>query len=528
MNSPTVFSLPTQATSVHWLCRFFACNPLYLASAGLLLYGINQLSSDASLAGAEPAQITFNFAALFIYEILLVWTAILLARRAIWYDSLLLVGLENLFVLVPFSLVSRAVQLDASLGQGLCVAAAALAGLKFWALRRYIPSLNLPPQLLGWGAVILGANIALALGLRDLSTNPHELHFWISLSWLFGMPLLIGLGNCLPRTFVSESPEQKGWLPYAALGIWIAVTACHLGGVGYVYTFDWSFVLLAPALWALAWTLVLQTKVLVANAGTARRYLLVAPLAVTVFAAGDLRICFALNVLNVAGYAWAWYRHRRRDLLLLGGMAFVVAASVLPVTWTRQFAPGLQRIEWVAVCAFVSFLGGIVASRNPKWTMVGGGLCFFATVLALSRMETPFHWAVQAGLMFCIAHSVRWRDEEVAGARTARILFCVAWMAQSFLWSLVSGSEALRGCIVSAGIVFACYALQRLLGGDWKSRLIPVSALVVLMSAPGAYLAERLKSAPSGYLAMAGSFLLFALGTIAALTKPRWHKNESN
>ena len=33
------------------------------------------------------------------YEVLLVLTAVLLARRGIWYDSTLLVGLENLLVL---------------------------------------------------------------------------------------------------------------------------------------------------------------------------------------------------------------------------------------------------------------------------------------------------------------------------------------------------------------------------------------------------------------------------------------------
>src|SRR5437867_848658 len=127
---PDAFAL-SGPTFANFFRRFLSCNPLYLVSAGLLLYGINRLSSGPPVAGAEPAQITFNFAALFLYEVLLVWTAIVLARRAIWYDSLLLVGLENLFVLVPFSLVSRAAQLDEPLARKMCVAAVLFAVLKF-------------------------------------------------------------------------------------------------------------------------------------------------------------------------------------------------------------------------------------------------------------------------------------------------------------------------------------------------------------------------------------------------------------
>ena len=43
---------------------------------------------------------------------LLVTTAIVLARRRIWYDSTLLVGLENLLVFVPFILISQAALID--------------------------------------------------------------------------------------------------------------------------------------------------------------------------------------------------------------------------------------------------------------------------------------------------------------------------------------------------------------------------------------------------------------------------------
>src|SRR6185295_12227332 len=156
-----------------------------------------------------------------------------------------------------------------------------------------------------------------------------------------------------------------------------------------------------------------------------------------------------------------------------------------------------------------------IASRNPKWTIAGGGVCFVATAILMDDHETSWHWAAQAGLLFCVAHSLRWRDGEIPGASTARILFCALWVTQSLFWSLINGGEALQGCCASGGGVLACYTLHRWLTGGWMTRLVPVSAFVVLLAPPAVNFAERLKSAPPGYLAVAGSFLLFGLGTIA-------------
>src|SRR5262249_11442017 len=90
-----------------WVRRFLACNPFYLVSAALLLYGFHRVSADSSFLSKELSQLFFNFSALQVYELLLVTTAIVLARRTIWYDSTLLAGLESLFVFVPFILVTQ-------------------------------------------------------------------------------------------------------------------------------------------------------------------------------------------------------------------------------------------------------------------------------------------------------------------------------------------------------------------------------------------------------------------------------------
>src|SRR5512138_2308009 len=70
---------------VSWARRFLACNPFYLVSAALLLYGIYRVSVDPAMGGHEVLQLCFNLSSLEVYEALLVLTAIFLARRLIWY-----------------------------------------------------------------------------------------------------------------------------------------------------------------------------------------------------------------------------------------------------------------------------------------------------------------------------------------------------------------------------------------------------------------------------------------------------------
>ena len=73
------------------------------------------------------------------------------------------------------------------------------------------------------------------------------------------------------------------------------------------------------------------------------------------------------------------------------------------------------------------------------------------------------------------------------------------------------------------GLLLLVCSLKKALGGGWKPVAVPVSATLALLLQRGDFLALKLQSAPAGVLAVAGSFLLFALGTLAALTKSRWN-----
>jgi len=77
----------SRRTIVRWLRRLLACNPFYLVSAALLLFGMYHVSLDPRFLQSEVARLRFNFSSLQLYEALLVGVAIVLAGRAIWYDA---------------------------------------------------------------------------------------------------------------------------------------------------------------------------------------------------------------------------------------------------------------------------------------------------------------------------------------------------------------------------------------------------------------------------------------------------------
>ncbi len=124
-----------------WLKALLGATVVF-GRAALLLFGMNWVSADPDFLRTELAQLTFNFSSLQLYELLLVGTAIVLARRALWYDSTLLVVLENLFVLVPFMLVSQAAFMRQDLVWTFCGLAVVLVGMRTGAARRVLVGLR--------------------------------------------------------------------------------------------------------------------------------------------------------------------------------------------------------------------------------------------------------------------------------------------------------------------------------------------------------------------------------------------------
>jgi hypothetical protein len=267
-SSPSTTELPVTAPGQNDPCqqpwerlrRFFACNPFYLLSAALLLYSFYLISGDRSFLPTEVGQLSFNLSSLQLYQVILVLTAIFLARRAVWYDSTLLVGLENLLLLVPFILISPAALIDARLVWVLCIAAGLLAVGRLSLLRRFISQLNFPPRVALIGIGVLVVNAALPAVYRVLheskfGTKPdwgaaYETNQYV---WWLLVPGLCALGAAIPWSRVAgELWPQRRWLPPGLFSLWLVGTGVHLYCLDYVYDFSLRPDLLAPAAWMLA------------------------------------------------------------------------------------------------------------------------------------------------------------------------------------------------------------------------------------------------------------------------------------
>ena len=541
---PPRFTTPAMPASVahrhpvilHSLKRLLACNPFYLLSAALLLYGMYRVSLDADFLPTEVGQLVFNFTSLQFYELLLVFTAIVLARRRIWYDATLLVVLENLLVLVPFILISQAALIEQGTVWVLCAAAALIALGRSAAARRWISVLTLAPRLLAGGVVVLLANAALPVIYRILHESKvgtklaagaaYEMN---EVSWLWLLPLLCVLANLLPRPRDDgELLVQRRWFPVSLFLLWIAGTGVHLYSLGYVYDFDLRRELLAPVLWVLAWTLHLRLTDFVATpTPLLRGVTLLLPFGVTVVpmeAAGS-RIFFALSALNVVAFALVvtWTHRGNRLALHLTLVSLAATVAALPVEVVQPVAGYFDRVKFIGVAALAYLVVGAALLRNPKVAIFGALAAAGAAGILRGGHADAVHWAVQAGVVFFLLHSLRWHDYEHQGAGVVRAMMAAVWVVHTFVW-VWRGAAFLHPLSIAVMVLTICW-FRWWIQLNWSPVAVPVAGLLVALCSPANLAFVKLQSTPAGIVAIAGSFLVFGLGTIAALTKSRWSRN---
>ena len=522
-----------------WVKHLLSCNPFYLVSAALLLYGLFRVSVDPNFLSHEPAELLFNFSSLQCYELVLVLTAVFLARRRIWYDSTLLVGLENMLVLVPFILISQAALIDTRYVWTACLAAGVLALARFSGIRRFIAELNFPKRLAVLGLVVLACNIALPVVYRIL----HEYKFgtkpdWGAAyhanqcAWWLMLPALCALANLMPpRRAMGALWPQRAWLPAGFFSLWIIGTVVHLYCLGYVYDFTLRADLVAPAIWILLWTAAWRVLY------TGRQSpgfqwsdaLLASPLLATLLATsqpGKSNGAFLLlTFLNgVLYFLVRCYRRDHRVALHLLFLSLAALAGGLPEDLGRSILAEFSRARCIGAGAGAYFLLCAAMSRDPKLGLVGALTAGVATATLVREQGNAIHWAAQISLAFLLLHSLRWVDRDHAGAGALRLLAGLAWAGHAVFWVHTGGAAWMTWAV--AGPVLGGYLLARWLAGRWGSLLVPSSAVLVMLSRPGDSTALAIHSAPVGLLAVIGSFLLLGIGTFAALTKDVWNKAD--
>ena len=516
-----------------WLRQLFACNPFYLVSAALLLFGCYRISLEAPFLKLESARLLFNFSSVECYEIMLVVTAIFLARRRLWYDSTLLVGLENLLVFVPFILISQAALIDSSMAQTMCLAGAGGVLLRFGSLKKYFTQLNLPGRLLGIGSVFLALNVLLPLLYRIFGETKVGTHIdsgaayeMNEFTWLLILPAALALVNLLPRTRPTGSllPQHR-WLPLGLFSLWLTVTLTHLYGLDYIYQFDLRGELLAPLVWVLAWTLFLQLR----SDFIPQKYALTfLPLLVPLLATSDggEKTFLILAALNLTAFCLISFFDRRNYLarhLAYGSTLLFVAG--MPVTWLHALAPGLVQAHCVAAGLLAYLIFWTAWLNNPKLAILGAILFGTALFSVISAHAGAVHWALQGGFIFLLLHSLRWQDNVNPGASATRILTGLAWILQSWIW-LNSGEGKFWMPLIPGGFVLAICFIGPFYRLQWEKIAVPVAAILVMLASPGSVAVTGVRAASIGLLAIVGSFLLFGLGTLAALTRLHWHKHE--
>lgn len=521
----------------YWLKKFLFCNPFYLASAALLLFGLCRVSMDSNFLPEELSQLTFNFTSLQCYELLLVVTAMLLARRFIWYDAKLLVALENMLVLVPFMLISQAALIEQRALWIFCGAAALFAIARSSLAQRGVTALRFPPGLAVIGMGVLMVNTAWPVIYRHLhqskvgtkieSGAAFGLH---QFSWLLLLPALIALANLLPRRLDDgKSPVQCRRFPVGLFTLWLCGTAVHLYSLGYVYDFDLRREWLAPSLWILAWTLHFRLPDYAESLPPfARKLTFILPLPVTLVAACDTgsNVFFALNLINLFLYArTVWNERGNRLAVHLTMLASAALVAAMPEPLFHYLTGWFNRTDLISLAFLTYVMAATFLTRNPKAAFAG---CIAAALAGGGLHQqlhfNPWHWAAQSGIAFFLLHSLRWRDYEHEGASFARILAAVGWVIHSVIW--VRDDAAIWHPLAVSSAVLVGVGLRGLVFQRWTPLVVPLSALLVAFTGPANFVITKLLTAPAGVTAIFGSFLLFAIGTAVALTKHRWHKHS--
>ncbi len=519
---------------LYWAKRFLACNPFYLFSAALLLFGLQHVSAWPRYWHTDLTQLVFNFSSLELYEMLLVIAAVVLARRTIWYDSTLLVGLENLFVFVPFILITQGVLTNPHCLWVMCAAGGLLVISRFTAMRRFLTVMDFPDRWFGIGFVLLVLNVALPVIYHSLhesnrfGSNPNfGPQFQMSRNtWLLILPAALALGNFLPHARERELlPMQRRWFSSGFFALWLAATIVHLYCLDYVYQLHVPLAWVTPSIWILVWTASRILPDVFALPGQVAKVWLpglaiVAPLLAVSSPRHEILLTLAgLNVIILAGISLV-----RRDgfparHLLYASIVFFVAW--LPANQMPWIGPwwNYETVFAIGLMAYAIFR--LTLSKNPIAGLVGS-LLTAATVLVAARHNPgAIHWSLQFAMAFLLLHSLRWADAAHAGAVQIRCMSGLIWVIHSFAWGYSKGSSA--WFLILPALVLAICLADRFIHGRWRQIVPPAAAGLSLLSGPAVVMTDQLRLVPPGVLAIAGSFLMLGFGTLVALTKRHWH-----
>lgn len=527
-----------------FLQRILAGNPFYLISAATMLYGLYLVATDPQMIQEELSKLWFNVSSLEIYELMFVGTALLLARRRIWYDCNLLVTLENMFMFVPFILISQATLFDdgTELAQTramiddrniwmVCAIACGFALVKLIGLRQ-VSILKLPASLIAFGLSLTILNIFLPLYYRNLIDLVAPVWEHASaIAWFILFPGCVLVANLLPNLRAPDEPalSRRNW-PLVMPLLWIVATAVHLRSIDYLDNIPFSTHHTAPLIWAMAWTFFFRTSDFTkAPSAQLRMALLILPIPVS-FAAvthADSNLFLTLMagnaLLSLRLFLTDQFREQARHLVLISIVACVAA---LPVNWADIAVPNFSREKIIILCNAAYLILLLGWRRLPVSSLFAAVVFGSFTAYYIEFLDYLGPYAVQNGLLFVLIHSLFWKMNAPRG-QAVRTAAASGLIAHSFIWCAIvnfKDTDIHVGLtIMLAGLlVLAAWLIAARLRGEYGSKIIPWAASLTIATVPANYAIDVLRVAPSGHLTILVSFLLFAIGTAFALTRDRW------
>lgn len=529
-----------------WLKRLLAGNPLYLVSAAMMLYGLHLVATDSSMLQQELSKLWFNVSAIEIYELMIVGVAVLLVRRRIWYDGNLLITLENMFMFVPFILISQATLFDDGNEAAptefaindtnmwmVCGVVCLLAGVRFAALRK-ITIFRLPVSLVVFGMVLIVVNTAAPLWFRYVIAGDDS-ETWTQVSplvWSMVLPVAVLIANLIPGLRGPADPllSRRNW-PLVLPLLWIVASAVHVRVIDYLDDVPFEVHLVAPLALALAWTGYFRTgDFTIVVSDRMKKGLLAAPLIAGLAAIGhDGHTLVLLMGINICVYGVLAYRNEQRSLTVQMAVAsFAVVIGSMPGVLGGMLVPDFSR-EKIVILAHMAYLTYLFSiCRDVRGTM--GSIAMFGTGVAylFDHLDAPGPYAIQAALLFGLIHSMFWPDK-VTNARAVRFALAMALPAHAFFWGRVidvgAGVPDINvGLHIALGglLTIAVRSLVFGMASDWRRNLYMRSAIFTVLMVPVNGVISVLKVAPSGHLTVLGSFLVFAVATYVALNRSKW------
>jgi len=161
--------------------------------------------------------------------------------------------------------------------------------------------------------------------------------------------------------------------------------------------------------------------------------------------------------------------------------------------------------------------------RDAKVGLLGSGVVVLATLLLVKNVNLAVHPAVQFAMAFLLLHSLRWSDEEHQTKNALKLGTAIIWVFHAVLMVHSGLDHTLPIVYGTSGALLAISICAKVFRGTWKPIIVPIAALQVLLVHPLDVAADRLHSTPAGLIALIGSFLLFGVGTVLALTRSRWN-----